>query len=206
MSAPWQPMVIVAGLAVCAAAVDRAMRAGGIYLGLDAAWPARVFLRRAGGADAPYRAAAPTARVTSPAGVPVAVSVMLAPTALLSLAWTLCAMLAVGDLPAAFAGHRALGFALASLGWCVARAAVGWTSMGAAASNHRGAFAVLGVAALALDVTMATVAVPCSDVRADDVRVAHVGLVVQGLLAAGFAWSQWRRRGGLDAEALRAMQ
>lgn len=198
--------VFVTALCVVASACDRFARRNGLYLDTVVDWPESVIVRRRGvRADAPYRASQAVDRAVLPGGIPAAASVMLLPVALLSLAWSLCIVFALGDLPAAFAGHRALGRALASLGWCALRAAVGWSALSAVVTNRPRVFGVLGVLALALDVALATTDVPCSDIRADDIRVAKVGLVVHGLLTAGYAWSQWRRRGAVDAAVQRAM-
>jgi hypothetical protein len=136
-----------------------------------------------------------------PAGIPRAASLLLLPAALLAALWSICIVLAIGDLPAAFGGNRPFGPALSSLALCVARAAGGWSSVGAVLGRQGRAYAAAAALTLGLDATLACVAIPCSDTRANDVTTALTGLLVHAPLTLGFAWSLWRRRGVVAAAA-----
>ena len=191
-------MVVATVLGVGLVAIDAAARRGGVYDLTALPWPALYRVHRAGpaDADAPYRESRPTSHLlVVPEGIPRAASVMLLPAGLLSLAWTLCVVLALGDVPAALGGTRGLVPTLASLALCVVRAGAGWASLAAALGQRRGAFAAIVLVTLGLDATLALFPIPCSDNRASDVRVALAGLLIDVPLALGFAWSQWERRG-----------
>ena len=80
------------------------------------------------------------------------------------------------------------------------RASLAWSSIGATFERWRRATVLCSLAALALDVTLALVALPCSDHRADDVRMAQNGAFAQGVALAAFVWATRRRAGVTDVD------
>lgn len=208
MSDPIPPLSVLPVVAGFFAGVDWLARRGGVYGSTELDWPALVRVRRAPVVDAerPYRAASPEgAQGVVAAGIPAVVSIpMLAVMALATL-WTFAFVMGFGDLSAAFAGRRGVGFTLTSLGWCGLRAAAGWALAGCALTRHGRAFPVAAALVFAMDAALAVFPVPCSDIRADDVSVARAGLLVAALLALGFTGAQWRRRGTLPVAELQGM-
>lgn len=207
MADPIPPLpvsLVVAGVCV---GLDWLARRGGAYDGTEAEWPAAVRVRRgAVDAERPYRAAAPEdARPAVPGGVPASVSAPALLFGFLCFLWSIAVLLGFGDLFRALAGRRALAFTLASLGWCAARAAAGWAAVCCASFRQGRGFAAAAAVVAAMDVALATLPVPCSDVRADDVSIAKAGLAVTAALALGFGLALWRRRGTVPADAWRAM-
>lgn len=178
--------------------VDTAARRLGVYGDAQHDWPTGWRAERFAPADpeSPYRVVDRVAwRPVIAAGIPRAVSIPLLLVLGLSLAWSLCSVLALGDLADVVRGTRTLGRVLASLGLCIARASTGWVVLGAALTQRRARFAVAIAVALTLDAALYALPLPCSDVRADDVNVARWGLVADVSLALGFALSAWARRG-----------
>ncbi len=183
---------------VALAAIDALLRHVGVYESVGDAWPAGWRPRRVARVDGdlPYRATGHVEWELAVArGIPRAVSFFLPPAVLLAAGWSLAILLALGDLPGALSGRRALGHALASLALCVARAACGWGTVAAVAERSARWFALACGGALALDALLFALPIPCSDVRGDDVRAALERLLAHAPLACGFAWSLWRRRG-----------
>ena len=208
MSDPIPPLAVLPVVACLFAGVDWLARRGGVYGGAELDWPSLCRVRRAPVVDAerPYRAASPEgAHGVIGAGVPAVVSIPMLAVMALALLWTFAFVMGFGDLPAAFSGRRGLAFTLTSLGWCGLRAAAGWALAGCALTRQGERFTVAAALALAMDAALAVLPVPCSDIRADDVSVARAGLVVGALLAMGFAWAQWRRRGMLPVAELQGM-
>ncbi|MEZ4394814.1 MAG: hypothetical protein R3A48_27375 [Polyangiales bacterium] len=199
MSAPeWIPWAAAA--AGAALAVDAFARLVGCYETSARWWPATWRRRRgARGEGTPYRHALgddwePRVR----AGIPRSVSMFVAPCMLLSAFWSLAIVLALSDVPAALSGTRRLRTVLASLALCVASALVGWITLNATLERRDRAFAVAITLALALNSALAVFPLPCSDVRADDVRFALAGLITHAPLALAYAWHRWRRRGSVS--------
>lgn len=195
----------MSGLVVLALVLlfDTLARRFGAYGAAEVDWPAGWRAQQLPPVDpaSPYRAVDRVAwRAVTAAGIPRAVSVPLWVVLGLSLAWSLCAALALGDLADVLRGTRSLGralasLALASLALCVARASVGWVVLGAALAQDRARFARGSALALALDAALYALPLPCSDKRADDVVVAAWGIAGHLALAIGFAASAWQRRG-----------
>lgn len=187
-------MILLGALTV---AVDAGARRAGLYADTEAYWPAgwRAVQREAR-PETPYRAAEAVRweRVVV-AGIPRATSLFVAPAVLVTLMWSLAAVLALGDTPAVLRGARPLGTALGSLALCVTRAAAGAATVSAAVGRAPLPFTLWAAAAMALDLLLYTVPIPCSDHRSDDVAMAAFGATVGTLLACGFAWSALRRRG-----------
>src|SRR5262249_3746262 len=129
------------------------------------------------------------------AGLPRAISVFLPPMLAITLLWTLATVLALGDLLDVVRGTRTLAFVLASLSLCLIRALAAGATLLAACEGWRRLFFLASGLALGLDTALARFALPCSDIRADDVRIALAGGAAQAALALVFAFSVWRRRG-----------
>jgi hypothetical protein len=185
-------------LASLVTAVDAGARALGAYASIAAAWPAgwRAAPLPPAGDTTPYRTVDRVAwRQVVAAGVPRAVSIPLVAVVGVAIAWTFCAALSLTDLPDVFRGTRSLGRVLASFALCVLRAGAGWFVVCSAADRDDGHLARGAAAVLCLDGALVALPLPCSDVRADDVRVALGGLTAQLALAAGYAYSALRRRG-----------
>lgn len=200
-------VLILVGVVV---GLDLLARFGDSYRDLDARWPAgwrAVPLPPAAG-EGPYRAGERVRweRVV-PKGIPRAVSLASVAAMGFALLWSFAVVLAIGDGLQALNGVRPAGKTLASLLLCVARAGVQWYLADAALARRPTSFAARLTAALALDLALATLPIPCSDKRSDDVVVAHVGLGVDLALALAFALSAWRRRGlvARDPDAMSRM-
>jgi hypothetical protein len=189
-------------------AVDAGARRLGVYAETVTRWPAgwRAVPLETQGPDGPYRESERWEQVT-PAGIPKATSLFVAPVVVVALMWTLAILLSLGDAREVLRGTRPLGPALASFFLCVTRAGVELAVLGAALGRVTGHFAAWSAVALGLDLLLYTVPIPCSDHRSDDVGMAAFGLVAGSLLAAGFAWSALRRRGlvARDPERLARM-
>lgn len=205
LALPMESLPWLLVLAVIVYAVDAAFRRLHVYDDTAAAWPARWRPRqvRFGDRALPYRAAEGVARdVVVPAGIARAVSVWVVPVAFLAFMWTVAAGLGVCDYGDVIKGRRTFARVTASLVLCAVRAVAGYASVGSAVGCNARAFAASSALALALDGALFAWPLPCSDDRSDDLAVAALGLTVQGLFAAGFGWSWWRRRGLLDAPTL----
>jgi hypothetical protein len=190
------------GLVFAAVAVvcDAGLRRAGFYRDTEGVWPAAWRAVKAGRREeSPYRDGEVRGweQVSQP-GAPWWISVLLVPLLARLLLWLIAAALSVGDFGEVSQGHRAFPLALASLLLCVGQAALGVALLVGAFARKNGIFFACGGLALGLDGLLATVAIPCSDNRGKDVRVALAGLVLHGLLVLGFSWSQWRRRGRIE--------
>lgn len=194
MNAPsWIPWAVAAGVLLAADALARRL---GFYATSSLSWPAAWRQRRGARAEGtPYRHALGAdwePRVG--AGIPRSVSVFVFPSVLLAAFWSLAIALALSDVPAALSGTRRLSTALASLAFCVVSALLGWTSLNATLERRDRAFATTVALALGLEAALAAFPLPCSDVRADDVRMAYAGMITHAPLALAYAWHRWRRR------------
>lgn len=195
VSAPtWIPWAVAAGVLLAADALARRV---GLYATTSRCWPAAWRPRRGAPIEGtPYRQARGAEwepRVG--AGIPRSVSVFVLPSGLLAAFWSLATALALSDIPAVLSGTRRLSAVLASLALCVASALLGWTSLDATLERHDRLFAPAIALALGLDAALVALPLPCSDVRADDVRMAYAGLITHAPLALAYAWHHWRRRG-----------
>lgn len=177
-------------------AVDAVARRLGVYAETVTRWPAgwRAVPVATQGPEGPYREAQRWEQVT-PAGIPRATSLFVAPVLVVALMWSLATVLALGDSLEVMRGARPLGPALASFFLCVTRAGIGVAVLGAAVGRVTAHFAAWSAVALGLDLLLYTTPIPCSDHRSDDVGMAAFGLTAGLLLAGGFAWSVLRRRG-----------
>lgn len=162
------------------------------------AWRARWRLRRVqqSDADAPYRSATHGDwEEVSPSGIPRVVSCALLPVVGLTLAWTIAVFLSFGDLLGVIAGHRTFARTLAVIVFCVVRGGLGWAMLGAGYARNVRPMVLCGLAALTLDAALSQFAIPCSDVRADDVRMGHWGAAIDALALIAFASKALRPRG-----------
>lgn len=194
-----------AGLAIVGAviAVDTLARRAGVYRDASEDWPAgyRATALPPASPDAPYRALNRVVWLRAlDAGVPRTVSIPLLVVFGLAVAWSLCAVLAVGDVADVFRGTRGAPRVFASLALCVMRALAGWAVVAYAAPLGGAGFARSTALALALDGALWAFPLPCSDHRDDDVVIARWGFAAHASLAVGYGWSLWRRR-GLDFTA-----
>ncbi len=207
MADPIPPLAVSVVVVGLCAGVDWLARRAGVYVGSEVAWPERVRVRtRAVAGDQPYRAALThDARRAIAEGVPAPVSTATIVTGAIGCLWTLALLLGLGDVWKGFDGRRSLSLALASLGWCLLRAAGGWAMVTFAWLARGRHLAVAALATAGMDCALWLWPVPCSDVRADDVAMARAGLATTGLLALGFAVAWGQRRGTVTAASLRAM-
>ncbi len=183
--------------------VDALARRAGMYQLTAATWPAlwRGRAQTRDEADGPYRAVDHVVwELVRAAGVPRSVSATLLPVIAMALMWSNASILAMGDLISFTHGGHSRAFALASFALCVTRAALAWSFVGATLERWRRATVLCALAALALDVTLALVALPCSDHRADDVRMSQSGALAQGVALAAFLWATRRRAGVTDVD------
>ena len=168
-----------------------------LYASTEESWPAgwRAVVVRTS-RRFPYRkAGARTWVLAAKAGMPPSVSLFLPAVFFATLLWLCAVVLAMFDLGKVALGHRALGFTLASLGLAVCRAGAGSsTVLGVMGRSSRLVF-VGGGLALGLDMLLACVALPCSDSRTADVRVACIGGALQALILLGYAGALWQRHG-----------
>jgi hypothetical protein len=193
-------------LVLVALGVDALARRAGMYELTAERWPAlwRGRARPRDEADGPYRGVDHVAwELVRAAGVPRGVSATLLPVFAMALLWSIASILAMGDLVAFTHRGHTRAFSLASFALCVTRAALAWASVGATLERWRRATVLWSLAALALDVTLALVALPCSDHRADDVRMAQSGAVAQGVALVAFLWATRRRAGITDVDPQR---
>jgi hypothetical protein len=177
-------------------ALDSGLRWVGYYTSTGATWPAG------------WRRVPPDRRQPSPyregsrgewvlvveAGVPRAVSVFLPLVFGITLLWTLATALALGDLADVVRGTRPLAFVLASLSLCAIRALTGGAALFAASEGWTSLFFLASGLGVGHDAALALFALPCSDIRADDIRMALASGAAQVVLMLGFALSMWRRR------------
>lgn len=189
--------------ALVALGLDAFARRTGMYQPTAETWPAlwRGRAQTRDEADGPYRAVDHVAwELVRAAGVPRCVSATSLPVFALALLWSLATILALGDVISATHRGHTLSFALSSLALCVTRAALAWSCFGAALERWRRTMVLCSLVALALDVALALVALPCSDHRADDVRMAQHGAVAQGAALVAFLWATRRRAGVIDVD------
>lgn len=183
--------------------LDAFARRTGMYVLTAETWPAlwRGRVRARDEADGPYRAVDHVAwELVRDAGVPRSVSATSLPVFALALMWSLATILALGDVISATHRGHTLSFALSSLALCVTRAALAWSCFGAALERRRRAMVLCSLAALALDVTLALVALPCSDHRAADVGMAQHGALAQGAALVALLWATRHREGVTDVD------
>ena len=190
---PLPLLVVLIALVV----LDAALRRVGCYAATSSTWPAgwrEVPPRRS--ERSPYREGAQSEWVlVVKAGIPRAISVFLPPVLGITLIWALASALALGDLADAARGTRPLALVLASLALCLVRVLGCGTTLLAALRGSRRLFFLACGLGLGLDAALARFALPCSDIRADDIRVALAGGAAQAALMLAFAFSVWRRRG-----------
>jgi hypothetical protein len=190
------PLLIALALGALVA-LDAGLRRAGCYEATAPAWPARwrevpPDRRR----PSPYREGPPGGWVLIvPAGIPRAVSVLLAPVLGITLMWAIAMVLGLGDFADVVHGKRPLVLVLASIALAVVRTLSGGATLIAACDGNGRHLFLASALALGLDAALARFALPCSDVRADDVRVALAGGAAQAALALAFAFAAWRRRG-----------
>jgi hypothetical protein len=114
----------------------------------------------------------------------------------MGLIWCCCSLLAARDLLlVALDSPGGVSFMLASLTLCVFRAGTAFGSAEAALGRRTRLFFVTSALALGHDLALATLPLPCSESRADDVTFALAGATVQTALLLGFLFSLWMRRG-----------
>jgi hypothetical protein len=185
-------LVVLVGLGALAA-VDAAIRRAGGYL--SARWRAGWRALPEADVGSPYRGGGRAWVLVARSGVPRATSVVALPVLGMALFWCFCSVLAMRDLLDVMRGTRSLPFVLASLTLCVARALTAFASAETALGRRTGAFFLTSALALGHDIALATLPVPCSDSRVEDVCFALAGVTVQTALLFGYVASLWMRRG-----------
>ncbi len=191
------PPVLVVLVVGALVALELGLRRADCYAWTSLTWPAGWRkVRPARRKPSPYRegARARWLLVVEP-GVPPAISIFLPPVLGVTLLWSLATALALGDLPDVARGTRSSTFVIASLSLCLIRAVAAGATLLAACERRSALFFLASVLGLALEVALACFALPCSDIRSDDVHVALAGGAAQAALTLGFAFSVWRRRG-----------
>ncbi len=157
-------------------------------------------MRRTDG-EAPYRSAVHGDwEEAVSAGIPRAVSSALLPVVALTLLWTIAVFLSFGDLLGVIAGRRAFARTLAVIVFCAVRGGLGWAVLGAGYARNVRTMVLCSLAAFTLDATLSQVAIPCSDVRADDVRMGYWGASIHALALLSFAWKALLPRGTTDVD------
>jgi hypothetical protein len=177
------------------AALDAGIRQAGGYL--SSQWRAGWRALPDRDVGSPYRQGAPRRWVLAVrSGVPRSTSVAALPVLAMGLLWCCCSLLAMRDiLSIACDSPRSLAFMLTSLTLCVARAGTAFASAETALGRRTRLFFLTSALALGHDLALATLALPCSDSRADDVCFALADATVQTALLLGFVLSLWMRRG-----------
>jgi hypothetical protein len=206
-ASPFFPLVLLLFGGALIMALDAGIRGSGFYRDTAGTWPAGWRAVVAGPRATPYREGERQewVRVVTP-GIPPLISIFLLPLLGLLFFWILANGLALLDLGDVVHGARSLPFVLSSLLLCLARAVAAGASLIGACARMRRLFFLASAAAIGLDLLLASVAIPCSDHRTDDVRMALAGLAVQVPLVLGFAWSLWRRRGLVDTARKEAIE
>jgi hypothetical protein len=187
-------LIVVAALI---AAAEAGMRALDAYASTQETWlPGWRAVRVGRRERSPYReGTSRTWVLAAKPGIPYATSIFLPPAFGILLLWGLATVLAVGDLVEVVRGARALPFVLASLSLCAIRAITVGAALLAAWDRRPRLFFLAAAIALAHDVALARYPLPCSDIRADDIRMALASGAAQAALTLGFAVSLLRRRG-----------
>jgi hypothetical protein len=190
------PVAIVVGC-------DAIARWSDAYASTADGWRARWRLRRVQttDADAPYRRAqyGEWEKVIE-AGIPRLASCALLTVVALTLLWTIAVFLSFGDLLGVMRGHRTLGRTLAVIVLCVVRGGLGWAVLGAGFHRNVRAMVSTSLGAIGLDAALSQVPIPCSDIRADDVRMGYWGAAIHTLALVAFAWSARPRGGTTDVD------
>lgn len=192
-------LILVAVVVGC----DAIARWSDVYASTADGWRARWRLRRVQttDADAPYRRAeyGDWEKVVD-AGVPRLASCALLTVLALTILWMIAVFLSFGDLMGVVRGHRALGRTLAVIVLCVLRGGLGWAVLGAGYHRNVRTMVWASLGAIALDATLSQVALPCSDIRADDVRMGYWGASIHTLALLAFSWSARARGGTTDVD------
>ncbi|MFO0648877.1 MAG: hypothetical protein U0326_21730 [Polyangiales bacterium] len=182
---------------------DALARWADVYAATLEGWRARWRLRsvQRSDAEAPYRSAVHGDwEEVSPAGIPRLVSCALLPVVGLTLAWTIAVFLSFGDLLGVIAGHRTLARTLAVIVFCVIRGGLGWAVLGAGYARNVQPMVLCSMAALTLDGALSQFEIPCSDVRAEDVRMGYWGAAIDALALLAFALKTLRPRGTTEVD------
>jgi hypothetical protein len=182
------------------AALDAGIRQAGGYL--SSRWCAGWRALPDRDVGSPYRQRGPRTWVLAiRSGVPRSTSIVALPVLAMGLLWCCCALLAARDLlDIVWGGPRPLSFTVASLTLCMARAGMAFATAETALGRRTRLFFLTSALALGHDLALATVPLPCSDSRADDVCFALAGAGVQTALLLGFVVSLWMRRGLVETQ------
>lgn len=171
---------------------DALARAIDLYATIEPDWPGRWRLRarHRDSERAPYRRGEQSDwEQVRRAGIPRSVSCAMLPVVGVALMWSLACVLAFGDVADVFAGRRTLARTAAVLALVWGRAALAWMTL--AYGYVRSSTKMMGasLAAIALDVALWRLPLPCSDIRADDERVGLAGAIIGAVALVAFAWS-----------------